>query len=230
MKRYFENSIENMRDIGGYSINGKKIPYGKIIRSNLPDKMTKADLDSLEKMKIDSIIDLRTKEEIQKQESSFQNNSCFHVFNYEVKGKGTVPKSQEEVPISYMEMLEGKDTMYRIFKLLAEQDDKGILYFCTAGKDRTGVVTALILMTLGASRKDIIDDYVLSNKYLDTFLKQVDENSSNQKVLDIITPKTEYMEQFLNYFDEKYHSIDNYLNEIGITKEDIQTIQNKYLK
>lgn len=146
-----------------------------------------------------------------------------------MKGNGKIPDTCEEVPISYMQMLEGKDTIHNIFRTLVDEEE-GILYFCNAGKDRTGVITALILMTLGVERKDIISDYTLSKIYLTDILKNIEDNSKDKKIKEIITPKTEYMEQFLNYFDEKYQTIDNYLNEIGITNEDIKKIKDKYLE
>lgn len=226
MRRYFNSSIENMRDLGGYSVEGKKLIYGKIIRSNLPNKMTEDDLNNLEKMGIKTIIDLRSEEEISKAESVFEKNQCFKLLHYKINGGGKVPNTCEGVPVSYMEMLKGKESIYKIFKTLAEEE-KGVLYFCNAGKDRTGVVTALILMTLGVDKKDIIADYTLSNVYLKDVLEKYGEN---KEIKEIITPKMEYMEQFLNYFDKEYTTINNYLNKIGITEEEINKIRNKYLE
>lgn len=229
MRRYFIKSIENMRDIGGYLVENRRLPYGKIIRSNLPDKITKNDLDNLERMGVKTVIDLRSEDEIKKAASVFEGNQCFKLLHYQMNGGGNIPNTSKDVPISYMKMLEGKEEIYKIFKVLAEEE-KGVLYFCNAGKDRTGVVTALILMTLGVDKKDIIADYTLSNVYIMDSLREFEKNSTNKNIKEIITPKMEYMEEFLNYFDEKYKTIDNYLHEIGITEEEINKIKNKYLE
>lgn len=229
MRRYLINSIENMRDIGGYPVDNKKIKCGKIIRSNLPNKMTKNDLEYLKGIGIETVIDLRSEEEVKKKESNFEGNECFKLLHYKVNGDGKIPDTCQDVPISYMKMLEGNDTIYKIFKLLANEEN-GVLYFCNAGKDRTGVVSALILMTLGADKKDIIADYTLSNIYMRDILKKFEENSEDKKIKDIITPKMEYMEQFLDYFNEKYGAVDNYLNDIGITEEDVNKIRSKYIE
>lgn len=229
MRRYFIKSIENMRDIGGYLVENRRLPYGKIIRSNLPDKITKNDLDNLERMGVKTVIDLRSEDEIKKAASVFEGNQCFKLLHYQMNGGGNIPNTSKDVPISYMKMLEGKEEIYKIFKVLVEEE-KGVLYFCNAGKDRTGVVTALILMTLGVDKKDIIADYTLSNVYIMDSLKEFEKNSINKNIKEIITPKMEYMEEFLNYFDEKYKTIDNYLHEIGITEEEINKIKNKYLE
>lgn len=227
MRRYLINSIENMRDIGGYPANGKEIKSGKIIRSNLPCKLTQSDLVYLKEMGINTVIDLRSEEEVKNKKSNFENNQYFNLLHYKINGDGKIPNTCKDVPNSYMEMLEGKDTIYHIFKVLADGEE-GILYFCNAGKDRTGVVTALIMMALGVDKKDIIADYTLSNIYLIDILKEFGEKSENKEMKEIITPKIEYMDQFLIYFNEKYKTINNYLYEIGIKDEEINKIREKY--
>ena len=229
MKRYLVDSIENMRDIGGYQAKGKKLQYGKLIRSNLPNKITQEDVEELKELGIKKVIDLRTEEEVKNKISVFENDDCFKLFHYEMNGGGKIPESCEMVSTSYMNMLEGKDIIRNIFKLLAENND-GILYFCNAGKDRTGVITALILMTLGVKKEDIISDYALSSTYMKDFLEDFAQESSNKDIKDIITPKTQYMEQFLNDFETKYSNIDNYLNIIGVKEEEITKIREKYLE
>lgn len=229
MRRYCIKSIENMRDIGGYLAENKEISYGKIIRSNLPDNITEEDIKKLKEIGIKTVIDLRSREEMKKKKSVFEHDKFFKLFHYSVYGDGKIPNCSEEVSNSYMEMLEGKNIIYKIFKAMIEEQ-KGILYFCNAGKDRTGVITALIMMTLGVDRKDIIADYTLSNAYMIDKLRDFEAKSENKEIKEIIMPKIEYMEQFLEKFYQKYKSIDKYLAEIGIDSEDINKMKNKYLQ
>lgn len=228
MRRYLEDTIENMRDIGGYAVGDKKVKYGKLIRSNVPKNMTENDLNFLKDIGIKTAIDLRSKEELNEIVSVFETNSIFDVYHYEIYGGNKIPDSTKDVPISYMQMLEGKESIYHIFKKLAEEEH-GIIYFCNAGKDRTGVVTALILMTLGVKKEDIISDYTLSEKYLKNMLDTFASNYDKEQIREIITPKAEYMEQFLNQFDEKYGEINHYLHDIGIADKEINQIKEKYV-
>ena len=229
MRRYLKNAIENMRDIGGYKVGEKKVKYGKLIRSNLPIAITKEDINILKEMGIKIVIDLRSKEEINEKVSVFEDDVFFDILNYEIYGGRKVPDSPKKVPISYMQMLEGKNSIYQIFKELAKAEH-GIIYFCNAGKDRTGVVTALILMTLGVKKEDIVSDYILSKDYLGNRLNELSKKFKNENMKEIITPKTEYMEQFLQYFEQKYVNINQYLHEIGITDNDINQIREKYIQ
>lgn len=228
VKRYLENTIENMRDIGGYVVGNKIVKYRKLIRSNLPITITKEDINFLKQMKFQTVIDLRSQKEISERISVFENNEFFNIFHYEIYGGEKMPDSPEEVPISYMQMLEGKESIYQIFKKLAIEEN-GIIYFCNAGKDRTGVITALILMTLGVKKEDIISDYVLSEKYLKNMLDTFAYTYHKEQIREIITPKEEYMSQFLYRFSEKYGDINHYLHEIGIMDNEINRIQEKYI-
>ena len=224
MKRYLQNSIENMRDIGGYTAGNKKVKYGKLIRSNLPANVTPEDLKVLKEIGVKTVIDLRSEEEVEKAGSVFEKNPCFKLLHYKLKGGGKIPENAESVPISYMQMLEGKESIYSIFKEISKGEN-GIIYFCNAGKDRTGVITALLLMTLGVKNEDIIEDYALSENYLQDMLDKIAQASKPKDVKEIITPKAKYMEKFLQYFHEKYGSVNQYLQEIGITEEEINKIK-----
>lgn len=228
MRRYLENAIENMRDIGGYKVGQKEVKYGKLIRSNLPIAITKEDINILKEMGIKIAIDLRSKEEINEKVSALENDMFFDILHYEIYGGRKVPDSPKKVPISYMQMLEGKNSIYHIFKELAKAEH-GIIYFCNAGKDRTGVITALILMTLGVKKDDIIADYILSKDYLENRLNELSKKFKDKNMKKIITPRAEYMEQFLEYFEQKYGNINQYLHEIGITDKEIDRIKEKYI-
>lgn len=225
MKRYLEKSIENMRDIGGYICgNNLKIRYSCLIRSNLPNNISTNDIRFLKNLNIKDVIDLRSLEEVKNKPSVFENNKDFNVFHIEIIGGREIPESSEKVPISYINMLEQKDKIKEIFEILKTKEK--ILYFCNAGKDRTGVITTLILQTLGANKKDIINDYILTKKYMENSLKKY---TTDKELLNIITPKEIYMEKYLEYFEEKYQTIDNYLKLIGIKLDDIELIRKKFL-
>lgn len=225
MKRYLEKSIENMRDIGGYICeNNLKIRYSCLIRSNLPNNISTDDIRFLKNLNIKDVIDLRSLEEVKNKPSVFENNKDFNVFHIEIIGGREIPESSEKVPISYINMLEQKDKIKEIFEILKTKEK--ILYFCNAGKDRTGVITTLILQTLGANKKDIINDYILTKKYMENSLKKY---TTDKELLNIIIPKEIYMEKYLEYFEEKYQTIENYLKLIGIKLDDIELIRKKFL-
>ncbi len=226
MKRYLENSVENMRDIGGYTSGKLAIKSDRIIRSNLPANLSIKDIDYLSDLGISAVIDLRSAEEVRIKPSVFENDKRFKIYHIEIKDGRDIPKSSEDVPKSYMKMLEDTENIKNIFKVLQENDR--VLYFCNAGKDRTGVVTALILKTLGVKNKDISNDYILTKKFMHKNLEIY--ANFNKNVLNVITPKKKYMSDFWKSFREKYGTIKEYLNLIGITNSEIKKMQGKFLE
>lgn len=225
MKRYLENTIENMRDIGRYTAGDYYVLEGKIIRSNLPDKISINDKDFLKRIGIKNIIDLRSSEELQSKPSIFANDKNFNFYHLEIIGGKEIPKSCDDVPVSYLNMLESKESIKGIFGILKKGEK--VLYFCNAGKDRTGVVTALILATLGVDVDDIARDYILTKDFMKDTLK---DNNFSKEIIEIITPKVEYIYKFFEYLYRKYNSVEEYLNLIGISNEDIRLIRKNYLQ
>lgn len=87
------------------------------------------------------------------------------------------------------------DKMKNIINVIMNAESK-VLYFCTAGKDRTGVVSALILKRLGFSDEVIVDDYMESkDNLMDMLIAYVDIHPEVD--IEIITPHRDTMEQLL---------------------------------
>lgn len=229
MRRLILSKTMNTRDLGGYPVDGgKTTAYKKFIRSDLLYEISRKDIDILLNNKINTVIDLRSDEEIVKKPCVLKNVNGFQYFHYKVYGDGRIPESAEDVPVSYMEMVNGKISMLPIMKTLSTAKD-GIIYHCTAGKDRTGVISALLLSLSGVAKSDILADYQISQSYLYSVLRDfcmdnIDIHS------DIITPKIEHMDSFLNMFYEKYHSVEDYLLYIGLDFIDINNLKMKLIE
>lgn len=112
-----------------------------------------------------------------------------------VTGGNAVPKSVDDVSKSYVSMVD--TLLYNTIELILGAKSN-VLYFCNAGKDRAGVVSAILLHRLGMSDEYIIDDYMKSEtqlrSMLETFAKQNPEVN-----IDIIMPQERYMKEFLEW-------------------------------
>ena len=191
----------NMRDIAENIPNCTK----KIIRSNLPTDLTEEDFEYLKEIGIKNVIDLRSKEEYNNKVSSFENRKDFNLFHCEIFGGNTIPNSIADVPHSYLNMLETKEIKY-IFDLIDRGEN--ILFFCSAGKDRTGVIAILILMYLEVPYDLICADYLKTLPYINKLLR---DTNFSEEIINIITPKKEYVDKFMELFKDKYISKDDYL-------------------
>ncbi len=165
----------------------------KYIRSDVPSAITEDEIVWLLTNDIRCIIDLRSEDERKRKPCPLEKQDGFCYYSMPVTGGNTVPANPDLVSLSYINMVD--EQMKDILELI-HSVDCNILYFCNAGKDRTGVVSALLLKSLGYDNEIIINDYLLSGENLREELQAFAEQNSNID-LQVITPKRRYMEEFL---------------------------------
>jgi len=165
----------------------------RYIRSDAICKLSTNDLTWLIENNITTIVDLRTADEVSQRPCCLKDHTDFLYINIPISGGNTVPKSSEFVPASYFKMVDA--AMWKVISII-ENTKTNVLYFCHAGKDRTGIVSALLLLRQNATHEEIITDYLCSADYLK---EQLEEYCRKNPSIDIdtITPKAIYMEQFL---------------------------------
>ena len=104
----------------------------------------------------------------------------------------------------------------------------GVLFHCTAGKDRTGLMAALLLGLAGVGREEILADYQVSETYLADVICQI-----KTKVPDLSAfagaSKAEYLNDCLKLVETKYGSIHGYIQAIGLTEEELIALRRKLL-
>lgn len=165
----------------------------RFIRSDVPTKITAEELQWLKENDMLTIVDLREEHERQQKPCPLAGEAGFAYWCMPVSGGNAVPATPEDVPLSYISMVDGQ--MDQIMDTLCKAKSN-VLYFCNAGKDRTGVVSAILLHRLGCSDEYIIADYMESADNLREMLQAFAESSPEIDIA-VITPQTAYMEQFL---------------------------------
>ena len=146
LPRHIElESTMNTRDLGGYlAENGKITQFGRILRSDASPALTPKDKEILQKYRICTVIDLRSPEEIELKPDGFADlpGAVYHACSFAVGNR--MPVSPEDVPVIYAQLLSDYAAVRRIMGTIAASPG-GVLYHCAVGKDRTGVITALLL-------------------------------------------------------------------------------------
>lgn len=226
MRRLLLNHTFNTRDLGGYPIDaGKATAYGKFVRSDVLAKVTDEDVDILLGKGITTLVDLRSDAEVEERPCALENDGKFRYLRCKIYGDGRMPASTEDVPVSYFEMVDEQKSVMSVMRALAEAPE-GALYFCLAGKDRTGVVSALLLSLAGVPQIDISADYMLSHAYLMPSLRRLREQKP-ELPFHIMMPRVEYIESFFDLFYKKYRSTEEYLSEAGLTGAEITKLKAK---
>lgn len=165
----------------------------RYLRSDAPLSPTERDIAFLLEHGVTTLIDLRSDAEVQRKPCPLAEDPRFTYRRMPVTGGNAMPSSVEDVPRSYLRMVDGQ--MECILRTIMEAES-GVMYFCTAGKDRTGVVSALLQRQAGLPREAIVADYVQSGENLREMFAGFLATHPDIDVA-IYTPAPQYMEQFL---------------------------------
>ena len=151
------------------TLNTRALPTSNLryIRSDYPGNLSKEEVNWLLKNNVVTVIDLREEKEYQKNICILESEPGFSYCHLPVTGGADIPASVEEVADIYLGMLDEK--MNRIISTILKAGTN-VLFFCTAGKDRTGVVSAVLLKRLGFGDDVIIEDYMKSKDNLFNYL------------------------------------------------------------
>lgn len=227
MERILLKNVLNIRDLGGFTTkDNKKIRYNKIIRSSLIQTIDKEEIDNFVNKNILTVIDLRDSDEIKKKNNALSLDKRFKYNNIPLKGKD-FPKLEKDIAKGYINIIDDKDSVYKVIKIIMNSNN-GVIFSCNSGKDRTGMISMLLLLICGVPDKDIIADYEISYIYLKDEIEKFHQD--NPKLPKFIgKSKSEYMEKTLELFYKKYQCIEKYMNYIGFDNNEIQRLREKLL-
>lgn len=225
MQRYNWANTFNARDLGYTpTMNGKNIKPLKFIRSDAPNNVSYDVKEFLIKNNITTIIDLRNEKIADISPNTFVSDSRFSCYNYPLSINPKAPTSENDIIDNYYHMIENDTAIVNIFRTMANSDS-GVLFHCQEGKDRTGVISALLLLLAEVPDIDIYADYEISNVYLYEMIK------SAKAVLPdyLLYIKSEYMEKILKYLRGKYKTVENYLKLKGLSEIEIHKLKCRLL-
>lgn len=139
--------------------NTRVLPIGenRYIRSDFPGNLTDDEVEWLVSENVMTIVDQREEKEYTRKTSRLESDPRFRYCHLPVTGGADIPDSPEEVPPMYLRMLD--EQMERIIGTILSAGTN-VMCFCVASKDRTGVVSAILLKRFGYSDDYIIDDYM----------------------------------------------------------------------
>lgn len=168
------------------------MPY-RYIRSDAPLNLTKEEIQWLLDNNITTLVDLRSVQELENRPCPLWQMEEFTYYHLPVTGGGDIPKSREQLYESYQGMIDEKMVIILNTILNAASN---VMYFCTAGKDRTGVVSALLLKRLGVPEDVILEDYMESKENLMNMLTAYAEKNPEADI-DIMIPQEENIRKIL---------------------------------
>ncbi len=229
MTVYTAENIINLRDAGGYPCSGGEIRRGFVFRCGIPKAPTENDFALLRSLGIKTIIDLRGDKEDADMPSTIPARREFDYFRIPLLDANPA-LNDPAFPMSemYMKSLREYSAGYaELFRLISTLREP-FLFHGFLGKDRTGIVAALLQEICGAGREDILDDYSATYRLIKPFVEREIELKTGliwEQDNSRLQSEKETMQNVFLALDREYSGAEGYLQEAGADPAVLQRIR-----
>jgi protein-tyrosine phosphatase len=219
----------NFRDLGGYvTPDGARTRWRVLFRADGLGELTGPDLDVLREIGIRTVVDLRSGYEVEQGRFDVDAHPVeFHHFPF----IDTLPNADEWnlrpglLGSQYKEMLdEAGPQILGALTVLASPDALPAVFHCTAGKDRTGLLSAIVLSLLGVPEETVVADYALSGEAMERLRRKLMEKYPDGKdviaeIDEVFSADPDNMVRLFEHLHATYGSLAGYAAHIGISSE-----------
>lgn len=239
----------NFRDLGGYGTeDGRTVAWGKLFRADSVHLMTQADASiAKEKLGLRTLIDLRNEGEISMGGIGLLAEDGLARSHFPVSGRRGVvidtadkavpasDRSPDTLVANYLALLENSaDLLVDAVTLIAGSGTLPAVFFCSAGKDRTGILSAVVLGALGVEDETIVADYVLTTEAIDKIITRLGSLPGAPAMYREVptsnfAPYAETMERMVDEVRKKYGSFAGYLEVKGATPRVLEELRAELL-
>lgn len=238
LRRIPLGKMNNLRDLGGYPAGDGVTVWERFLRGDNPAGLSEQDIQWLRERDITTIVDLRSGEELARQPDQLRGQPGFLYHHCPLVGIEKLPNLEADIGRAYFEAMDRLTCVGRAMRILAAAPG-GVLFHCTAGKDRTGIAAALLLSALGVGRETVLEDFVLTNRYLteqiSAAVDAVRARGADDEVIRLVRGLAgvdrSCMETLLDTLDERYGGVPGFLSaELGFSQEELARLRELYLE
>jgi protein-tyrosine phosphatase len=247
----------NFRDIGGYEAqDGRTMKWGVLFRSDELSRLSSEDLIKLQRLNLRTICDLRAPKERKSKPDRVPYKTNIRIVNVPIYQKGQNANRLQR----WLWLLTGKFKDFdselfmkdfyhsmvfdhatqigEIMTLISDKRNLPALIHCTGGKDRTGFVSAVIQLLMGVPRKTVLEDYMLSNRFIEPqiarLIRYIRRMSlfqiSPDRIRPVLEARCEYIREAIDDILKTYGTIEGYLLKgCGITRKSVISLHDLLL-
>lgn len=232
--RLLLDGVYNLRDVGGYRAkNGRFVRPQTLLRADCLHRLPPASQQALVNYGLRSVVDLRRQVEIEAEPNVFAKSPhvAYHHLPLYNDWEELAAERPRDLAHMYTLMLDNCQPAFReLFIRLAQPNAFPTVVHCKVGKDRTGVVIALLLDLAEVPAATIITDYALSRAYLDPLIPELREEARqlgyDMAYYESLLPSDPAsMSAMLDHLYQFYGSTANYLEHIGLAPAQIAFLQ-----
>ena len=227
----------NCRELGGMPLrDGHVFRSGLFLRSGAPSELkTREEFEQVKAYGVKNVIDFRGVTELERCGNPFRDDADTNFYSIPlfIGDPGDVNNDTMQFLRTHhlgdyyviiMEQL--GDKVAQVMRILLNAEGL-TLYHCAHGKDRTGVISAILYLIAGADREDIVTNYKVSYDYLEDFLKPLIDAAPDDMKHTLRSDEIN-IRIFLKYIDDKWDGkVENYLISNGMTEAEINALRDK---
>ncbi|MFT4052922.1 MAG: tyrosine-protein phosphatase [Novosphingobium sp.] len=241
----------NFRDLGGYpTIDGRRVARGRVYRSGTMSELSDADHALMAQLGLQVVCDLRSTEERQRRPSRLPQVATFEIWarDHEMSAGDLTrvarlpdarPDHVRSVMIeAYRSLPYEQAPSYRELFLRIASGALPLVFHCAAGKDRTGIVAALLLDLLGVSRADVLEDYALTDRFFARGCALVSQDPIGNRFAGIdpaiwepmMRADPAYLATMFETLEQRHGSAQGFLrDELGLSPGDLESVRHRLI-
>ncbi|MVU76217.1 protein-tyrosine-phosphatase [Nocardia sp. ET3-3] len=233
--------IDNVRDLGGLPVTGGgSTRFGVVLRSSTLQQATCEDLSQLvERLGLRTVIDLRLPDEVEREGYGLIADAELTIANLPIRkspqsslaARDLVPdKTRVDLTELYGQLLAGSgEHIVAAVRLIIDPGKHAILFHCAAGKDRTGVLAAVLLDAVGVPAESIAYDYALTNERIQKVRDRLDALPSYEGLpqtnTGILAVAPEVMTRFLANLYAEHGGAAKWLLAQGLSESELSRLR-----
>ncbi|MFV0473352.1 MAG: tyrosine-protein phosphatase [Pikeienuella sp.] len=226
----------NIRDLGGYAGRGGPIAWRRFLRADSLHRLDEEATGALSALGVATVIDLRHEGELEAMPNPFAAGAAGVAYHNVSLFEGLDPAlphiaAAEDLLLAlYREALDNRGAaVVAVMRIMAEAPG-AVLFHCTAGKDRTGVIAALILLLAGAGREEVIADYALTGDYSGQMFDALHAEllaagGEFDRGSRLLLSEAATMGGFLDHLDAAHGGAEAYLRRHGLGDQEIDALR-----
>jgi len=234
------DGLLNVRDLGGHPTeDGGETRYDSIIRADSVRQLSDRGWAALVDYGIKTIVDLRADEELEADPPAQLPVEVLHIpfFETDTEEWKEVEAELEEAARAAPNVAAATEAVYLIFlehfgrnvaaaiRAVANAPEGGVVIHCAGGKDRTGLVTALLLHLAGVGIDEIAGDYALSEERLrprhEQWFAEAESDEELERLKRVSQTPAESIEGVFVELERRYGSVEGYLRQAGLTEDEL---------
>ncbi|GAA4549239.1 tyrosine-protein phosphatase [Pseudonocardia xishanensis] len=229
----------NFRDLGGLRTReGRCVRRGVLFRSDTLQALTQEDVAFLvDDLRLELVVDLRSGQEAVAQGRGLLASAAVCYLNSpltEAKSSN-VPADEQALAYSLDHIASPQSLLATVVRILCAQAGRPALVHCAAGKDRTGLVSALLLKLLGVDEEEIVLDYLRTAQAMPRIMERFEEWSFYREHMRSVPPELYRAEEhtirgLLTGLEERHGGAETWALTRGIGLDDIDRLRRALLE